>query len=85
MIRNKLVLHCSENNVHKLKNRYEFTWFIVAKYRKSRNRCIKQANISFENVTKFIYLETKLHSQRNYEQIKSGNTSQQSSAFPSDI
>jgi hypothetical protein len=25
------MVHCSENNVRKLENRYKFTWFIVAK------------------------------------------------------
>jgi hypothetical protein len=43
-LRWRLVLHCSKNNVHKLKNRYKFTWFIAAKIRKSevqksRDRC----------------------------------------------
>jgi hypothetical protein len=42
---NKLVLRCSENNVRKLKNRYTFTWFVVAKILKSEvcksmDRCI---------------------------------------------
>jgi hypothetical protein len=39
------MVRCSENNVRKLKNMYKFTWFIVAKIRKSevrklRDRCI---------------------------------------------
>jgi hypothetical protein len=43
-----LVLHCSENNVYKLKNRHKFTWFIVEKIHKpevckSRYRCIRKS------------------------------------------
>jgi hypothetical protein len=33
-----MVLRRSENNVRKLKNRYKFTWFVVAKIRKSEVR-----------------------------------------------
>jgi hypothetical protein len=41
----RLVLCCSENNVRKLKNWYKFTWFVVAKIRKSRDRCTSEKNI----------------------------------------
>jgi hypothetical protein len=33
-LRQRLVLYFSENNVHKLKNRYKFMCFVVAKIRK---------------------------------------------------
>jgi hypothetical protein len=36
----RLVHRCSENNVRKLKNRYKFTWFVAAKIRKWKDRCI---------------------------------------------
>jgi hypothetical protein len=36
----RLVLRCSLNNACKLKNTCKFTWFVVAKIRKSRDMCI---------------------------------------------
>jgi hypothetical protein len=40
------VLHCSENNVYKVKSSYTLTWFVVVKIHKSevsksRDRCIR--------------------------------------------
>jgi hypothetical protein len=49
-LRRRLILRCRENNVRKLKNRYKFTWFVVAKIckaevRKSRDTCICLAEL----------------------------------------